>query len=373
MPQRRTHRSTGSQKYEVNKSKNMTYYDVLGVTSNASLSEIKKNFRIMARTYHPDHVETGDATIFALVARAYECLSDENKRSEYDRMLSIEKKAQKTDFLNTKKAFEEFLKAQEQDVTNKGIEHAKSRFKIEFEDIDRKRGLDRSKLDEDAISPEDANRRMRDMEMAREQDEIEFSQPKVFDPLNYNKDEWNRVFEEKYKHGKDDQLVKRNGAPSAFNESAESSYISCEGNYDDIFEENNVSGNSLYGTQNDIGNKFSVTREDLERAKGQKSSFSTHNKITDTDKVDFEKRMRERELEDKMFDARKMKDFDTDNKMGGYGFLHQVGLTGRELEWDHEEIDEHAMIKLIELRSRERKNEDHDNIVLPTKRRTKQH
>ena len=66
--------------------------------------------------------------------------------------------------------------------------------------------------------------------------------------------------------------------------------------------------------------------------------------------------MREREIEDKLYEARKMQDFDTDKAMGGYGFLHQVGLTGKEMEWDKEEIDESTIKKLIAYRQSEEKD-----------------
>jgi DnaJ-class molecular chaperone len=124
---------------EESKARNMTYYDVLGVSKDAGLSEIKKQFRILAIKYHPDQRETGDASIFALVARAYECLSNDRKRDEYDRMLAIERKARKSDFTSQKKAFEEFIKAQDNEISSKGIEHAKSKFRLDWEDMDRKK------------------------------------------------------------------------------------------------------------------------------------------------------------------------------------------------------------------------------------------
>lgn len=356
---------TRSSRSEESRAKNMTYYDVLGVPQNASLYEIKKQFRKLAVRYHPDQKDTGDASIFALVARAYECLSDDNKRAEYDRKLSIERKARKSDYINQKKAFEEFIKAQENDITNKGIEHAKSKFRIDWEDMDRRKGIktfgklddkNLGQLEEKSLSASDALKRLKDMEMEREQEEIEFTQPEIFAEGTFDKEKFNALFELKYKRDKDDQLIKHNGMPSAFNDILTSSFISCENeeNYNDMFDESgDYSGNDMFGSINDTGKQVRISKDDLDKIKGFKTNYNSHNVVNKDYKNDIEKRLREREMEDKMYESRKMQDFDTDKTMAGYGFLHQVGITGKELDWDKEEIDESTFKKLIAYRQSE--------------------
>jgi molecular chaperone DnaJ len=62
------------------------YYEVLGVGKDASADEIKKSYRQLARQYHPDVNKAADAeTKFKEVKEAYDVLSDDGKRSTYDR------------------------------------------------------------------------------------------------------------------------------------------------------------------------------------------------------------------------------------------------------------------------------------------------
>ncbi len=60
------------------------YYDILGVSKTATDEEIKRAFRRLAKTYHPDNKQTGDEAKFKEVGEAYAILSDTQKRRQYD-------------------------------------------------------------------------------------------------------------------------------------------------------------------------------------------------------------------------------------------------------------------------------------------------
>jgi molecular chaperone DnaJ len=62
------------------------YYDILGVSKNATQDEIKKAYRTLAFKYHPDR-NPGDAAAeekFKQITAAYDTLSDDTKRRNYD-------------------------------------------------------------------------------------------------------------------------------------------------------------------------------------------------------------------------------------------------------------------------------------------------
>ncbi|MGN6165473.1 MAG: molecular chaperone DnaJ [Flavisolibacter sp.] len=63
------------------------YYEILSVSKTATADEIKKSYRKVAMQYHPDR-NPGDKSAeekFKEAAEAYEILSDQDKRAQYDR------------------------------------------------------------------------------------------------------------------------------------------------------------------------------------------------------------------------------------------------------------------------------------------------
>ena len=63
------------------------YYAIMGVKPTDDLKTIKTAYRRLARKYHPDVSKEPDAEArFKEVAEAWEVLSDEQRRAEYDQM-----------------------------------------------------------------------------------------------------------------------------------------------------------------------------------------------------------------------------------------------------------------------------------------------
>ena len=60
------------------------YYEDLQISPNADKEMIERVFRILAKRYHPDNTETGDAEKFNVLYKAYQVLSDPEERAAFD-------------------------------------------------------------------------------------------------------------------------------------------------------------------------------------------------------------------------------------------------------------------------------------------------
>ena len=70
------------------------YYSVLHVNSSATFSELKKAYQNLAKLYHPDKLQIADNNAskepenFKLIVEAWNVLSDDEKRKQYDSLLA---------------------------------------------------------------------------------------------------------------------------------------------------------------------------------------------------------------------------------------------------------------------------------------------
>lgn len=66
----------------------VNFYDLLGIDRQATHSEVKRAYRSLVKQYHPDVSNKPDtAKSFQLIQKAYEVLSDPQKRAIYDNLL----------------------------------------------------------------------------------------------------------------------------------------------------------------------------------------------------------------------------------------------------------------------------------------------
>lgn len=65
------------------------YYDILGITSTATVQEIKDAYKKLAQKFHPDINDNDDfSEAFKNINEAKETLLDEKKRKDYDQKLT---------------------------------------------------------------------------------------------------------------------------------------------------------------------------------------------------------------------------------------------------------------------------------------------
>ena len=65
------------------------YYLILGLTNEASSSQIKNQYRKLAKQYHPDRNDESTEEKMAEINKAYEVLSDEKLKVEYDKFYKL--------------------------------------------------------------------------------------------------------------------------------------------------------------------------------------------------------------------------------------------------------------------------------------------
>ena len=65
------------------------YYLILGLTNDSTQSEIKNQYRKLAKQYHPDRNKDSTEEKMAQINKAYEVLSDKKLKEEYDKFCKL--------------------------------------------------------------------------------------------------------------------------------------------------------------------------------------------------------------------------------------------------------------------------------------------
>jgi curved DNA-binding protein CbpA len=239
----------------------INYYEVFGLTKTATKKEIIIKYRELVKKYHPDKNPL-HGKLFELIQRAWECLSDDKKRKEYDGHIESHDKIKKDDFFSMKKNFEEYNELKKTDIS----EEAKKKALIEFnkinQELDDSIGYDRE-LEKEKITKKEITEKIEDFISSREQEEIENEQDKIFDeeekfdPFKFN------ILYEKYKNKHKTDMIIRPTGPNAFNDSLLAEYSDIN-----ISKKENITDISY-----DDDEIIKFTPEDLKKIK-----YDSHNK-----------------------------------------------------------------------------------------------
>lgn len=331
----------------------INFYEVLGIEENASIAEIKKKYSELVKKYHPDkNPDDYDEALFQLIQRAYECLSNPEKRAEYDFFITNVKYSKNNDHIKLKQSFDNYNELQgKKEITEEDLKRAKLEFEKGFGELDQKHNLDRKKLDDVKLTNDEISSRFNDLMLQREQDELDFTQNNIFEGNNFNVSKFNAMFD-LYKNGHNGPgEVTKYGNVSAFNDAGNFTSINDMNNlYDD--DTNTLQGGLQFSSVN-FGKENKLDKDKLKNI-GDASYTKNHNKKDENYVNELERRMKERDQEDNFYKNRKLDDFDVKDK--SFQFLQQVGITDNILDFEenHEELLA-ACNKLISLNVKEQK------------------
>lgn len=103
------------------------YYQKLGLAESASLEEIKRAYRVLAKKYHPD-VSDNPATEarFIEVNEAYEFLSDEQHRAAYQQRQA--RKVSAEELMRREQVYKKWVDMQQEKAVLRARSHARTRY-----------------------------------------------------------------------------------------------------------------------------------------------------------------------------------------------------------------------------------------------------
>lgn len=325
-------------------------YDVLNLEKSCSRKDIKSAYRKLAKEFHPDK-PGGDAEMFELITHAYNILIDKQSRDDYDELYKLTKQAT-TDHVSLRDQSTDYMKAQGTSVTKKSKSDAKREFKKAWEDMDRKHSYSREK-DDKPIGKKDASKMMRDLELAREQEDLENIHENIFEGGSFNLDKFNAAFDALHKGTTD--LIEHDGNPAAFNTigGLDGSFSAID-NYEDLYAEDDNNFGAQYSSVNfdTRTKKKRLTAQDMSGIKGA-SYVKGHSEIDKDYNTLLEERMLERTQETNRYDDREMEDFDDDPTCGGYGIFSDLGIKNiGALQWENGNDDDlkERYNRLLEMR-----------------------
>jgi curved DNA-binding protein CbpA len=321
-------------------------YDVLNVDNDCSRKVLKDAYRELVRLYHPDR-PTGDADMFELVTHAYNVLANPTTRAEYDTMYKLSTQSE-SDHLKLRKNATDYYKSLDTDVTSKSKDEMAVNFKKAFTDMDKKRGYNRS-IEKDSIKKKESKKRLKDLELTREQEDTENIHEKLFDNGRFDLSKFNAAFDAM--HGQTMDVIPHTGNPTAFNINDEfTNYVNPE-NYDDLFAEDDNNFTQDYGSINFNKPKTVMSAKDIAKLK-EAEYVKSHNSIDKDYTKSLEEKLNERLSEDNNYKTRKFNEFQT--HCGDHGIFDKLGLkdpaTLNALNWDEEEDIKIRYNKMLEAR-----------------------
>ena len=308
---------------------NIDLYKVLGLTHDCTKDDIETKYKELVNIYHPDNVQARHNKMVKLSIQKYNNgIMPENVRMELNlRLVKKLEDATKTfNLINT--AYEKLTKERDaynyeykkyQDVidsTEKLRESSRSFIEAQptvatdnvyikrqkvWEELNEKHGFDENAMKQPAMNKQEFTQKLSDLRFSRTKQEGDIRPEKLFDEQRFDSATFNALFEKMHKKSdKEMELVKQ---PSAFNYPDGEVYSNFDNedlyvNHDDNinFSAADFSQNNIKITPKDLEgldtSKYTtrekkITKEDIDRAKAEYTSFS--DQVQSWDRKDYSK------------------------------------------------------------------------------------
>lgn len=314
------------------------YYKILGVQPTATTLEIKRAYQSKLKKLHPDKVEQTpeNKAKYKLIREAGDLLTNVLERKAYDAQKKMDVTHKNHE--GRKDSFKEFLKLQEQGMTEENKSIAKLNFERSIADLDRKHGY--NKKHEDKISEDECNRKIDDFKLHRSQEDldIESEQQNIFKGRTYTTGEFNKFFDMRKK--RDEKRKKKRGDITKYNENNISAFNDFEGGSGGVGLDSygSLYGEGTYDDYNDmyagvgsgmIGLNGGQSDDDIsiDSPDENEGSYDSHNKGRSKEQLDsaYNKLLAERDEADKKIEVMKPTEYGSaiDDK---YGISSQLGF-----------------------------------------------
>jgi len=322
-------------------------YTVLNLEHNCTKNDIKRAYRKLVMLYHPDR-PTGDEEMFELVQHAYNILHNPSTRKEYDNIFKVSMQAE-SDFNDLKSRALNFMESQKDytNISKEEKEQFKSIYDKQFDYLDLKHGYSRDPYYNDAINKKETKRRIKDIAIKREQEDIESSHEKIFDdndPQFLQK--FNEAFELENKTHL--ELTPYVGVPNAWDYDSNVTYGNID-NYEDIYTDD-IGNTRDFGTINFENSKGKrLKKDDVNKLRGASYVYG-HNEVSEDYKKTLKEKMAEHEDQIGKYHNIERGEYNTDPSCGGYGIFSKIGInSSKALEYEDEDINKKYQ-KMLEIR-----------------------
>lgn len=321
------------------------YYKIMGCSPNDSNEEIKKKCKTKLAQFHPDKTnilleklpfkdraaqkKLYDAQ-YKLIRDAYKILNDPESRKFYD----LQKKTSDSkNFAKQKTSFEDFIKQQESEVNDQSKTNAALKYKESMADLDKKHKYDRELATAPKLDKESINKRILDLKMIREQQDLEYIPNNKFEDIPFTNKEFNKQWDKqqrkksnKHKNTDDRSLMKWDGISAANDMGLHGSndYVSLESNYEDVYNNDDLN-TSTYASildsddSDDSENEGEDPNDDSDDEPDDNDYYEGHNSNKQLTANRYDQLLKQRNEEDQQYETEefssKMRQTVMDNPM----------------------------------------------------------